>query len=321
MSWCALKSQIQKRKVELQQDGKRKWKRLGDEWKENSTREKIIEEHSPHEQPPQPTDTTTTTPPKEPPIPKNEVIERLRAWEQPATLFGETDYDRYIRLRDLELRNLEESKGQRNIFQQKIRQFKEKDEWENFYRVTEKDFPGKGSAALQVKNEIQAAEEPETCKTREEFCFRYMRRLLKMWKAEVEQLDEETKRTSLGRKTLATFEQTKEYLKPLFRKLKNQQLDENILRSLDKILRYVEQREYVLANDEYLRLAIGNAPWPVGATMVGIHARTAREKIAEGKIAHVMNDEETRKYIQAVKRLITLSQKWYPTVPSKMVVG
>jgi len=35
--------------------------------------------------------------------------------------------------------------------------------------------------------------------------------------------------------------------------------------------------------------------------MVGIHARTAREKIAEGKIAHVMNDEETRKYIQAVK--------------------
>jgi len=75
MSWSALKSQIQKRKVELQQDGKRKWKRLGDEWKENSTQEKIIEEHSPHEQPPQPTDTitTTTTPPKEPPIPKNEV--------------------------------------------------------------------------------------------------------------------------------------------------------------------------------------------------------------------------------------------------------
>lgn len=35
--------------------------------------------------------------------------------------------------------------------------------------------------------------------------------------------------------------------------------------------------------------------------MVGIHARTAREKIGEGKIAHVMNDEPTRKFIQAVK--------------------
>jgi len=40
----------------------------------------------------------------------------------------------------------------------------------------------------------------------------------------------------------------KEYLKPLFRKLKNQQLDENILRSLDKILRYVEQRYYYVNN-------------------------------------------------------------------------
>ncbi|GJQ11876.1 hypothetical protein GpartN1_g3667.t1 [Galdieria partita] len=316
-----LKSQVEKRKIELQTQNKtKKWKRLGDEWKEeNKEQQETKETQSPIIQSKEEATDTTN---KEPPLPKEEVIERLRAWEQPATLFGETHYERYIRLRDLELRNSEESKGQRNIFQQKLRQFKEKDELENFYRVTDKELPSKGLAAQKVKEEIHAAEEgPEFCKTTEEYCFRYMRRLLKMWKAEVEQLDEETKRTSLGRKTLATFEQTKEYLKPLFRKLKKQQLDKSILKSLEKILRYVEQREYVLANDEYLRLAIGNAPWPVGATMVGIHARTAREKIAEGKIAHVMNDEETRKYIQAVKRLITLSQKWYPTVPSKMVVG
>ncbi|EME26498.1 Pre-mRNA-splicing factor 18 [Galdieria sulphuraria] len=319
----ALKSQVEKRKAELQtQNRTKKWKRIGDQWKEEDKiqeQETFLEAHSPIESK---QENGTETSNKEPPLLKEEVIERLRAWEQPATLFGETDYERYIRLRDLELRNSEESKGQRNIFQQKLRQFKEKDELENFYRVTEMELPSKGSAAQKVKEEIYAAEEgPEFFKTPEEYCFRYMRRLLKMWKAEVEQLDEETKRTSLGRKTLATFEQTKEYLKPLFRKLKKQQLDKSILTSLEKILRYVEQREYVLANDEYLRLAIGNAPWPVGATMVGIHARTAREKISEGKIAHVMNDEETRKYIQAVKRLITLSQKWYPTVPSKMVVG
>lgn len=115
------------------------------------------------------------------------------------------------------MRHSEDSKGQRNIFQQKLRQFKEKDELENFYRVTEKELPGKGAAAQQVKDEIQAAEEgPEFCKTPEEYCFRYMRRLLKMWKAEVENLDEETKRTSIGRKTLATFEQTKVLWKILF---------------------------------------------------------------------------------------------------------
>ena len=52
------------------------------------------------------------------------------------------------------------------------------------------------------------------------------------------------------------------------------------------------------ANDAYLQMAIGNAPWPIGVTMVGIHARTGREKIFSQSIAHVLNDETQRKYIQ-----------------------
>ena len=54
----------------------------------------------------------------------------------------------------------------------------------------------------------------------------------------------------------------------------------------------------VQANDAYLQMAIGNAPWPIGVTMVGIHARTGREKIFSQSIAHVLNDETQRKYIQ-----------------------
>ena len=45
-------------------------------------------------------------------------------------------------------------------------------------------------------------------------------------------------------------------------------------------------------------MAIGNAPWPIGVTMVGIHARTGREKISSRYVAHVLNDETQRKYIQ-----------------------
>lgn len=45
-------------------------------------------------------------------------------------------------------------------------------------------------------------------------------------------------------------------------------------------------------------MAIGNAPWPIGVTMVGIHARTGREKIFARNVAHVLNDETQRKYIQ-----------------------
>ena len=32
-------------------------------------------------------------------------------------------------------------------------------------------------------------------------------------------------------------------------------------------------------------MAIGNAPWPIGATMVGIHARPGRERIASKHVA------------------------------------
>ena len=32
-------------------------------------------------------------------------------------------------------------------------------------------------------------------------------------------------------------------------------------------------------------MAVGNAPWPIGVTMVGIHERSAREKIFSNQVA------------------------------------
>ena len=69
-----------------------------------------------------------------------------------------------------------------------------------------------------------------------------------------------------------------------------------------EIVHYMQTRSYQRANDAYLRLSIGNAAWPIGVTHVGIHERSAREGIAEGVIAHVLNDQVSRKWIQAVKR-------------------
>ncbi|KAK8630702.1 hypothetical protein V6N13_079483 [Hibiscus sabdariffa] len=71
--------------------------------------------------------------------------------------------------------------------------------------------------------------------------------------------------------------------------------------------------------DLYIKMAIGNAPWPIGVTVVGIHERSAREKIYTNSVAHIMNDETTRKYLQSVKRLMTFCRRRYPTVPSKAV--
>ena len=58
-----------------------------------------------------------------------------------------------------------------------------------------------------------------------------------------------------------------------------------------------------------MALAIGNAPWPIGATMVGIHERSAREKLFAHKISHVLDNEEQKSYIQSVKRIISFAER------------
>merc|ERR1719271_1885616 len=82
-------------------------------------------------------------------------------------------------------------------------------------------------------------------------------------------------------------------------------------------------RNYIHANALLLNaIAIGNSPWPIGVTQVGIHTKSAaREKISASHMnknaaAHVMGDEASRKYIQGLKRLITVMQRLFPTFPT-----
>lgn len=152
-----------------------------------------------------------------------------------------------------------------------------------------------------------------------------------------------------------------------------QNTPDDILPSLVEIIQRMTEREYIKANDAYLRMAIGNAAWPIGwlavarggfagtsrllqlsmtrsnpqitgVTNVGIHSRTGREKIFAQHIAHVLNDENQRKYIQvrhrahplaalrphnqhqhpnqntlpqALKRIMTYAQNKFQTDPSK----
>lgn len=98
--------------------------------------------------------------------------------------------------------------------------------------------------------------------------------------------------------------QSAQNLKPLFKMLRSRELGEDVVRHLAEIIHYAQVRQYQKANDAYLRLSIGNAAWPIGVTSVGIHERSSREKIQQDNIAHVLNDEVSRKYIQAVKRCV-----------------
>lgn len=143
--------------------------------------------------------------------------------------------------------------------------------------------------------------------------------ILKMWHNQVNSYTQNERMSTNVKIARATCAQTKVYMKPLLRKLKSKTLPDDILDSLTDIVKLLLCKNYIKASDAYLQMAIGNAPWPIGVTMVGIHARTGREKIFSKNVAHVMNDETQRKYIQGLKRIMTKSQEFFPTDPSRCV--
>jgi len=270
--------------------------------------------------------------------PVDVVVRKLRALNEPVTLPGETQKDRYLRLRKIQLKRETESTSitadQRNVLLMKLKELEgnkahsvaDVDIWDEERDSVDEKVPGIPSSAVgagsvsEPPSNSNVGSSSAAHDTKEQFILSHISKVLVLWEKELVALQRTPEGTKAkGRVALATFEQTREYLRPLQKMLSEGRVSSEILESLNKIFKFVDEREYVKANDVYLRLAIGNAPWPMGATAVGIHARTAREKIGEEHIAHIMNDEQTRKFIQAVKRLITKAQSYFPNVPSKMI--
>ena len=144
----------------------------------------------------------------------------------------------------------------------------------------------------------------------------YFKSLLEEWERELEAKPEEWIYTEEAKLQVANVRLCRNHMKPLFKRIKRRQLPGDIERALFLMVQAMKARNYRQAADVYVGVAIGNAPWPIGVTSVGIHERSAREKIGAQSQAHAMHDEETRKYLQSVKRLITFAQRSYPTVPS-----
>uniref|UniRef100_UPI003AAB2C29 pre-mRNA-splicing factor 18 isoform X4 n=1 Tax=Centroberyx gerrardi TaxID=166262 RepID=UPI003AAB2C29 len=233
---------------------------------------------------------------------RQEVIRRLRERGEPVRLFGESDYDAFQRLRKIEILAPEVNKGLRNDLKAAM----DKIDQQYLNEIVGGTEPGEVDTQhdLKVHEENTTIEELEALgKTLgtgddngdQDVIDKVLRFLLGVWAKDLNSREDHVKRSVQGKLASATHSQTESYLKPLFRKLRKK------------------------ANDAYLQMAIGNAPWPIGVTMVGIHARTGREKIFSKHVAHVLNDETQRKYIQGLKRLMTICQKHFSTDPSKCV--
>ncbi|KAF7503099.1 hypothetical protein GJ744_004308 [Endocarpon pusillum] len=233
-------------------------------------------------------------------IPEADLLSKLRALNEPAILFGESHKSRLRRYRNLTSRALTPTFSNGPI------------------PTTLLPVP---EADMLIPTEIPPANTPERT-----FLFRqlssYFTLLLTEWSRDLSHRDLATKESHQGRLASNNLTQTITNLTPLFRKFESQDLPDSVLTPICAIVRDAQQRRYVAANDGYLRLSIGKAAWPIGVTMVGIHERSAREKLHESdKQAHIMSDEVTRKYLQAIKRCLSYAQTRWPPEDVGQLMG
>ncbi|KAH8757651.1 hypothetical protein F5883DRAFT_157830 [Diaporthe sp. PMI_573] len=228
----------------------------------------------------------------------DELTAKLRSLGEPAALFGERRAARVKRLRRLTT----------TVTQGPIPT--------TLQLVEEKD--------MKVADEVPPAGDKEARRWLYRQLASYFTMVLREWELalarERAQAGGELE-TSAARQAHSTMVQCKQTMTPLFRRFEKADLDESVLKPVVEIIRAAQERRYVDANDGYLRLSIGKAAWPIGVTMVGIHERSAREKLHNGERGHVMGDEVTRKYLQSIKRCLTFAQVRWPPEDVRQLMG
>lgn len=233
-------------------------------------------------------------------MPEEELTEKLRTLNEPVRLFGETH-------------------------KQRLRRYKKRIGADSLAAIMT-DGPIPTTLQLvpekDMKLELQIPKENEA----RQFLFRqlasYFTMVLKEWDLTLSLRDADLKESYQGKQAYAAMVQARENMRPLFKKLEKFDLADPILEPIVKIVHAAQERRYVDANDGYLRLSIGNAAWPIGVTMVGIHERSAREKLHENEnAAHILSDESTRKYLQSIKRCLSFAQTRWPPTDQMQLMG
>jgi len=262
------------------------------------------------------------------PLDREDVISRLRNKFEPILLFGESEDQANLRLRALEIGEGDsfKVKNTSNNLQEALKKVDkeylkavesndattdDRNKMELKIYTTNRTW----SELLELANDLRRGDH----KHDEMVISEWIKVIMTMWGHELNSRHEMEKIAVKGRMDAATFKQTMGYMKPLLRMIRKGTLSEDIRDSLTLMVKFIMQRDYILANEKYMEMAIGNAPWPIGVTNSGIHARPGRERIFSKHVAHVLNDESQRKYIQGLKRLMTKCQQYFVTDPSRSV--
>ncbi|KAL2041022.1 hypothetical protein N7G274_006480 [Stereocaulon virgatum] len=231
----------------------------------------------------------------------HQLLQNLRALAEPAILFGETHAQRLNRYRKLTATVPS--------------------------KPTQTSNPIPTTLILVPEAEMKVSSTvPKDAKGRT-FLFRqlasYFTMILTEWSIALSQRTTSVKESHQGKMAYNAMVQSRDNMVPLFRKFEQGDLEDGILEPVVEIVLAAQEKRYVDANDGYLRLSIGKAAWPIGVTMVGIHERSAREKLHESDkgAAHIMSDEGTRKWLQSIKRCLSFAQTRWPPDDMMQLMG
>lgn len=148
----------------------------------------------------------------------------------------------------------------------------------------------------------------------------WVRKVTKEWEKELSGRDDEVKLKPAHKTEMNQHRQCRRDVKPLQKRLRVYALEDFKLDKIFDIVDNAERREYRQSAELYLDLTIGKAAWPVGIgcggsmlmeDAIGLHEKFNRMDNVKD-IAWVLNDEVTRKYVQSLKRLITVAQRYWP---------
>merc|ERR1712217_791206 len=146
------------------------------------------------------------------------------------------------------------------------------------------------------------------------------RKSLKAWEKELAEKSDEDKKKAIVKTEMAQHRQCRRDVRPLQKRLRLYVLEEFLLDKIYHIVKHAADRKYRDANEAYLDLSIGKAAWPVGIgcggsmlmeDAIGLHDRFNRMTSVKDN-AVTLNDDVTRKYVQALKRLMNVAQRYWP---------
>lgn len=235
-------------------------------------------------------------------IEEEELVAKLRELGEPVKLFGESH-------------------------RQTLRRYKRLAGRDGTPAPVLSDGPIPTTLILVPEAEMKVAEKVPKDEQGRRFLFRqlasYFTMVLREWEIALAERPADVKTSFQGKQAFNAMVQAREHLRPLFKKLEKVDIDDGILEPVVEIVKAAQERRYVDANDGYLRVSIGKAAWPIGVTMVGIHERSAREKLHESdkNAAHIMADEATRKYLQSIKRCLSFAQTRWPPDDHLQLMG